>query len=193
MQLTAPTEVSAPDTDREHRRPELACGERPRSLPTEQATLKCVYLTIMSLGPTAEGRRHWSNRWKAALNAFETTFYGRHPPAGSELSHRKSLTPLPDRPVPWIAEPASEGARHPDEEVRHGRARPTSPLAMQVLIVRRRGGRGRGCRRRLAWRTLRGRVRSQHGTVHRLTWAAAGAAFQSGGCAGSWPDASCCR
>jgi transposase-like protein len=45
--------------------------------PTEQAALKCVYLAIMSLDPTGKGRKRWSNRWKAALNAFEITFNGR--------------------------------------------------------------------------------------------------------------------
>jgi len=45
--------------------------------PTEQAALKCLYLTTMSLDPTGRGRKRWSNRWKAALNAFEITFDGR--------------------------------------------------------------------------------------------------------------------
>jgi len=45
--------------------------------PTEQAALKCVYLAIMSLDPKGTGRKRWSNRWKAALNAFEITFDGR--------------------------------------------------------------------------------------------------------------------
>ncbi|MDT0197485.1 IS256 family transposase [Arthrobacter sp. AB6] len=45
--------------------------------PTEQSALKCVYLAIMSLDPTGKGRKRWSNRWKAALNAFEITFDGR--------------------------------------------------------------------------------------------------------------------
>jgi transposase-like protein len=45
--------------------------------PTEQAALKCVYLAIMSLDPTGKGQQRWSNRWKAALNAFEITFNGR--------------------------------------------------------------------------------------------------------------------
>jgi transposase-like protein len=45
--------------------------------PTEQAALKCVYLAIMSLDPTGKGRKRWTNRWKAALNAFEITFDGR--------------------------------------------------------------------------------------------------------------------
>jgi putative transposase len=45
--------------------------------PTEQAALKCVYLAIMSLDPTGTGQKRWSNRWKAALNAFEITFDGR--------------------------------------------------------------------------------------------------------------------
>ena len=45
--------------------------------PTEQAAIKCVYLAIMSLDPTGKGRQRWSNRWKAALNAFTVAFPGR--------------------------------------------------------------------------------------------------------------------
>ena len=45
--------------------------------PNEQAAMKCVYLAVMSLDPTGKGRQRWSNRWKAALNAFEITFDGR--------------------------------------------------------------------------------------------------------------------
>ena len=45
--------------------------------PTEQAALKCLYLAVMSLDPTGKGRKRWTNRWKAALNAFDITFDGR--------------------------------------------------------------------------------------------------------------------
>lgn len=45
--------------------------------PTEQAALKVLYLTVLSLDPTGKGRARWSNRWKAALNAFDITFDGR--------------------------------------------------------------------------------------------------------------------
>ena len=45
--------------------------------PNEQAALKHLYLTIVSLDPTGRGRRRWTNRWKAALNAFDITFDGR--------------------------------------------------------------------------------------------------------------------
>ena len=38
--------------------------------PTEQAALKCLYLAIRSLDPTGKGRKRWTNRWKAALNAL---------------------------------------------------------------------------------------------------------------------------
>jgi putative transposase len=31
----------------------------------------------MSLDPTGTEQQRWSNRWKAALNAFEITFDGR--------------------------------------------------------------------------------------------------------------------
>ena len=51
--------------------------------PTEAAALKCVYLAITSLDPTGRGRQRWSNRWKAALNAFEITFDG-HLSAGRQ-------------------------------------------------------------------------------------------------------------
>jgi transposase-like protein len=45
--------------------------------PNEQAALKCVYLAVMSLDPTGQGRRRWTMRWKPALNAFEIAFEGR--------------------------------------------------------------------------------------------------------------------
>jgi putative transposase len=41
--------------------------------PTEQAAMKCLYLAIMSMDPTGRGRQRWTNRWKAALNAFDIT------------------------------------------------------------------------------------------------------------------------
>jgi putative transposase len=49
--------------------------------PTETAAIKCVYLAVMSLDPTGKGRQRWSNRWKAALNAFTIAFPGRIIPA----------------------------------------------------------------------------------------------------------------
>ncbi|MEU2631499.1 IS256 family transposase, partial [Kitasatospora sp. NPDC007106] len=45
--------------------------------PNEQAALKCVYMAVMALDPTGAGRKRWTTRWKAALNAFEITFDGR--------------------------------------------------------------------------------------------------------------------
>ena len=45
--------------------------------PTEQAAMKCLYMAVMSLDPTGKGRKRWTNRWKAALNAFDITFDGR--------------------------------------------------------------------------------------------------------------------
>src|SRR5882724_5378642 len=45
--------------------------------PTETAALKRLYLAILSLDPTGTARARWSNKWKAALNAFEITFDGR--------------------------------------------------------------------------------------------------------------------
>jgi Transposase, Mutator family len=45
--------------------------------PNEAAALKCVYLAIMGLDPTGQGRRRWMIRWNPALNAFDMTFDGR--------------------------------------------------------------------------------------------------------------------
>lgn len=45
--------------------------------PSEQAALKCLYLTIRSLDPSGNGRARWITRWKPALNAFSITFENR--------------------------------------------------------------------------------------------------------------------
>ncbi|MCP8998500.1 universal stress protein [Pseudarthrobacter sp. RMG13] len=45
--------------------------------PIAFGTFTPVVLDVMSLDPTGTGRQRWSNRWKAALNAFEVTFDGR--------------------------------------------------------------------------------------------------------------------
>jgi putative transposase len=49
--------------------------------PTEAAALKCVYLALMSLDPTGKGRRRWTMRWTAPLNAFQIAFDGRLSPS----------------------------------------------------------------------------------------------------------------
>jgi transposase-like protein len=49
--------------------------------PTEQAALKCLYLTVRSLDPTGRGQVRWTMRWKPALNAFAITFADRWPDA----------------------------------------------------------------------------------------------------------------
>lgn len=54
--------------------PSLGQGPRPLS---QQAALKHLYLVIASLGLTGRGRKRWSNRWKAAQNAFDIIFDGR--------------------------------------------------------------------------------------------------------------------
>jgi putative transposase len=33
--------------------------------------------SLPTLDPTGKGRKRWTNRWKAALNAFDITFDGR--------------------------------------------------------------------------------------------------------------------
>ena len=59
--------------------------------PTEQAALKCLYLAIRSLDPTGKGRKRWTNRWKAALNAFDITFDGR---LSAGRKYNKEVTPF---------------------------------------------------------------------------------------------------
>ena len=49
--------------------------------PTEQAALKCLYLTVRSLDPTGRGQVRWAVRWTPALNAFAITFADRWPEA----------------------------------------------------------------------------------------------------------------
>jgi putative transposase len=51
--------------------------------PTEQAALKCLYLTTRSLDPSGRGRARWAMRWKPALNAFAITFEGRITPSAN--------------------------------------------------------------------------------------------------------------
>lgn len=51
--------------------------------PSENAALKCVYMALMSLDPTGKGRRRWTMRWKAPLNAFQVAFEGRLTPTAS--------------------------------------------------------------------------------------------------------------
>jgi putative transposase len=58
--------------------PGSAARSRPAAAsPNEQAALKHLYLTVVSLDPTGRGRRRWTNRWKATLNAFDIAFDGR--------------------------------------------------------------------------------------------------------------------
>jgi putative transposase len=58
-------------------RPHPPRGKGRGHFPNEAAALKCVYLAVMSLDPTGQGRRRWTMRWKPALNAFDITFEGR--------------------------------------------------------------------------------------------------------------------
>jgi transposase-like protein len=49
--------------------------------PNESAALKCVFMALMSPNPTGKGRKRWTMRWKAPLNAFQIAFEGRLTPA----------------------------------------------------------------------------------------------------------------
>ncbi|HYZ53695.1 MAG TPA: hypothetical protein VE733_09380 [Streptosporangiaceae bacterium] len=49
----------------------------PGHFPNEAAALKCVYMAVISLDPTGQGRKRWTMRWKPALQAFDIAFGGR--------------------------------------------------------------------------------------------------------------------
>ncbi|MEE1798080.1 IS256 family transposase [Streptomyces sp. JV176] len=51
--------------------------------PNEAAALKRVYMALMSLDPTGKGRKRWTMRWKAPLNAFQIAFEGRLTPTNN--------------------------------------------------------------------------------------------------------------
>jgi len=59
------------------------------------AAARCLYLAI--LDPTGKGRKRWTNRWKAALNAFDIT--GGRLTAGRNQQSRSSDTVKIDRPA----------------------------------------------------------------------------------------------
>jgi putative transposase len=73
LRLTPKLKITIESLNARFRRSVKARGH----FPTEQAALKHLYLVIISLDPTGRGRQRWSNRWKAALNAFDITFDGR--------------------------------------------------------------------------------------------------------------------
>ena len=72
-----PTTNSIESLNARYRRAVKARGH----FPTEQAALKCLYLTTRALDPTGRGRARWAMRWKPALNAFAITFEGRLVPS----------------------------------------------------------------------------------------------------------------
>jgi putative transposase len=41
------------------------------------------YLALMSLDPTGKGRKRWTTRWGAPLNAFQIAVEGRLTPANN--------------------------------------------------------------------------------------------------------------
>jgi transposase-like protein len=51
--------------------------------PDEAAALKWIYMALMSPDPTGKGRKRWTIRWKAPLDAFEIAFEDRLPPSGN--------------------------------------------------------------------------------------------------------------
>ena len=51
--------------------------------PNEAAAMKCIYMALMSLDPTGKGRKRWTMRWKAPLNAFQIEFEGRLTPTAN--------------------------------------------------------------------------------------------------------------
>jgi transposase-like protein len=51
--------------------------------PNEAAALKCIYMALMSLDPTGKGRKKWTMRKKAPLNASQIAFEGRLTPSNN--------------------------------------------------------------------------------------------------------------
>jgi hypothetical protein len=84
-----------------------AVNARGHFLSTEQAALKCLYLALMSLDPAGKGRKRWTNRWKAALNAFDITFDGTSARDASNNRERSYTGNLADLilAVPALARP----------------------------------------------------------------------------------------
>jgi transposase-like protein len=61
--------------------------------PNEAAALKCVYLAVMSLDPTGQGRKRWTMRWKPRTPGLRHRLRRptlRRPP----LTHTTRVTPL---------------------------------------------------------------------------------------------------
>ena len=54
----------------------------------------------MSLDPTGRAGERWTNRWKAALNAFDITFDGRLSAGREQTTKEISYTERIDRPWP---------------------------------------------------------------------------------------------
>ena len=51
--------------------------------PSVAAALKWVYMALMRLDPTGKGRKRWTMRWKAPLNASQIAFEGRLTPSNN--------------------------------------------------------------------------------------------------------------
>ena len=60
-----------------------AAGRGSGNSRNKAAALKCIYMALMSLDPTGKGRRRWTMRWKAPLNAFQIAFEGRLTPSNN--------------------------------------------------------------------------------------------------------------
>lgn len=72
----------------------------------EAAALKCIYMALMSLDPTGKGRKRWTMRWKAPLNAFQIASKAASPRATTDLQQPRSVvkmthtTPARSPPIP---------------------------------------------------------------------------------------------
>jgi len=72
-----PAEIEVP-RDRESVNARIRKAVRARGhFPNEAAALKCVYMAVINLDPTGQGRKRWTMRWKPALQAFDIAFDGR--------------------------------------------------------------------------------------------------------------------
>jgi putative transposase len=57
--------------------PGCAVRSSPRPFPQRHRRVEMLVPGHPRSGPAGRGRRRWTNRWKAALNAFDITFNGR--------------------------------------------------------------------------------------------------------------------
>jgi len=81
-------------------------------------------MALMSLDPTGKGRKRWTMRWKAPLNAFQIAFEGRLTPSNNwPLNNQDQpfkLTHPASRKTPWDYASSTRGRRSTQPSPRVG-------------------------------------------------------------------------